>query len=442
MGRYLTFLMAYGGAFISVFYPFIGLLIYVSFAIMAPESLWFWEFPGAGGGFSFVVAIALLVGWAFQSFGSWQFGKAAPTVLCIIFFMVWTTASWPLASNEDVARKFVIALFKIVLPFLVGITLIKEVNQLKQLAWVMVCSQGYVAFEFNLTYVRTGINRVWLDGFNGGDNNTVAIGMVTGVGLAFFLGLGAKNLFAKAIAFGSALMMAHIVLLSFSRGGMVALILTGAVGFLITPRRPIHYAFLAASVLVILALSGQEVRQRFISVFNDKEERDKSAESRLDLWRANFDVMMQHPLFGIGPHHWPELAEDYGFTKGKEGHSLWFQTGAELGIPGLAALLAFYVIVIIRLWPYHSDHSPVPDPFYRDIARMVISALVGFIVASQFVSITFLEIPYYVVLLGAGALKLLTVPQSSQALSDAALERELQRWESYSAPTPFQGRLQ
>ena len=442
MGKYLTFLMAYGGAFISVFYPFIGLLIYVGFAILAPESLWFWEFPGAGGGFSFIVAIALLVGWAFQSFGSWQFGKAAPTVLSIVFFMLWTTASWPLASNQDVAKTFVISLFKIVLPFLVGITLIKDVNQLKQLAWVMVCSQGYVAFELNLTYVRTGINRVWLEGFNGMDNNSVAIGMVTGVGLAFFLGLGAKNLFAKAIAFGSALMMAHIVLLSFSRGGMVALILTGAVGFFITPRKPIHYAFLAASVLVILALSGQEVRQRFISVFNDKEERDKSAESRLDLWRANFDVMMQHPLFGIGPHHWPELAEEYGFTKGKEGHSLWFQTGAELGIPGLAALLAFYIVVIFRLWPYHSEHSLVPDPFYRDIARMVIAALIGFSVAAQFVSITFLEIPYYVVLLGAGALKLLTVPQNSLSLSDAALERELQRWESYSAPMPFQGRLQ
>src|SRR5262249_6278338 len=151
----------------------------------------------------------------------------------------------------------------------------------------------------------------WSEGFNGLDNNSVAIGMVTGVGLAFFLGLGARNLFGKMIAFGCALMMAHIVLLSFSRGGMVALIITGFAGFLITPRRPIHYALLAASVVIILSLSGEEVRKRFTSVFAEKEERDKSAESRLDLWRANFQVMTQHPLLGIGPHHWPEVAEDY-----------------------------------------------------------------------------------------------------------------------------------
>lgn len=437
MGKYLTYLIAYGGAFVSVFYPFIGLLAYVCFAILAPESLWFWEFQGFGGGFSRVIAIALLVGWTFQSFGSWHFGKAAPTVFSIIFFFLWTAASWPLAANQDVAYKFVDSLFKIVLPFLVGITLIKDVSQLKQLAWVMVCTQGYVAFELNLTYVRTGINRVWLEGFNGMDNNSVAIGMVTGVGLAFFLGLGAKNLFAKMIAFGSALMMAHIVLLSFSRGGMVALIITGFVGFLMTPRRPVHYAFLAASVVIILALSGEEVRKRFTSVFAEKEERDKSAESRLDLWRANFQVMTRHPLFGIGPHHWPEVAEEYGFEKGKEGHSLWFQTGAELGIPGLVALLAFYLIVIVRLWSYHSEYSVVPDPFYRDIARMVISALVGFAVSAQFVSITFLEIPYYVVLLGAGALKLMTVPGVALPASEAAAERELRRWEAHTTTAPF-----
>jgi putative inorganic carbon (hco3(-)) transporter len=439
MGKYLTYLLAWGALPIYVFYPFIGLLAYIGFAILAPESLWFWEFGGqAGGGFSFVIAIALLIGWAFQSFGNWKFGMAAPTVFSIVFFLFWTAAAYPLSSNLNVAWPYLYSLFKIVLPFIVGITLIKDVNQLKQLAWVMVCTQGYVAFEFNLTYLRPPyINRVWLEGFNGMDNNSVAIGMVTGVGLAFFLGLGARNLFAKMIAFSSAIMMAHIVLLSFSRGGMLALVVTGALGFLLTPRRPIHYAFLAASVLVILALSGPEVRQRFTSVFADKEERDKSAESRLDLWQANFKVMMQHPLFGIGPHHWPEVAEDYGFEKGKEGHSLWFQTGAELGIPGLLALLAFYLIVIVRLWPYHGEGSAVPDPFYRDSARMVISALVGFAVSAQFVSITFLEIPYYVVLLGAGTLKLLSTPQSTAIANQAAFERELRRWENYSAPAPF-----
>ena len=131
MGKYLTYLLAWGALPIYVFYPFIGLLAYVCFAILAPESLWFWEFGGqAGGGFSFVIAIALLIGWAFQSFGNWQFGRAGLTVFSIVFFLLWTAAAYPLSSNLDVAWPYLYSLFKIVLPFMVGITLIKDVKQL------------------------------------------------------------------------------------------------------------------------------------------------------------------------------------------------------------------------------------------------------------------------------------------------------------------------
>lgn len=434
MGRILTYLVAYGGSALAVFYPWIGLLIYISFAISVPESLWFYEFGGSGAGLSFMVAIALLVGWALRSFGNWDFGRASPIVFCIGAFFFWAVASWPLAQNRVVAYEWVYGLFKIVLPFIVGMTLITSVQQLKQLAWTMVLVQGYVAFELNLSY-RQGWNRVWLEGFGFMDNNSIAIGMVTGVGLAFFLGLGAKNYLAKMLAFGCALMMAHVVLFSFSRGGMVALAITGFVGFWLTPRRPIHYAFFGISVAVILALSGQEVRNRFLTVFADKEERDQSADSRLRLWTANFEVMLQNPVFGVGPHQWPLISHKYGFTEGKEGHSLWLQTGAELGFPGLAFLFGFYLITIARLWPYVGESSLVPDPFFRDVARMVVSSLIGFAVAAQFVSITFLEIPYYAVLLGAGVLKLITVPQHAAPQTPALEPGYEADWHSYAVPT-------
>jgi hypothetical protein len=41
---------------------------------------------------------------------------------------------------------------------------------------------------------------------------------------------------------------------------------------------------------------------------------------------------------------------------------------------------------------------------------MVIASLAGFAVAAQFVSLEGLEVPYYIVLIGAGALKLASEP--------------------------------
>ncbi len=48
----------------------------------------------------------------------------------------------------------------------------------------------------------------------------------------------------------------------------------------------------------------------------------------------------------------------------------------------------------------------MPDPWLRDGARMVMTSVLGFAVAAQFISLWALEMPYYTVLIGATVLKL------------------------------------
>jgi len=48
---------------------------------------------------------------------------------------------------------------------------------------------------------------------------------------------------------------------------------------------------------------------------------------------------------------------------------------------------------------------------------MVLAALAGFVVAAQFLSISGIEAPYYVALLGAGALKLSRPQEAADAES-------------------------
>jgi hypothetical protein len=40
-----TYLLAYGGALVSLFNPFVGFLTYVCFAILKPDDLWWWSVP-------------------------------------------------------------------------------------------------------------------------------------------------------------------------------------------------------------------------------------------------------------------------------------------------------------------------------------------------------------------------------------------------------------
>ncbi|RMH08938.1 MAG: hypothetical protein D6704_02190 [Nitrospirae bacterium] len=410
LGLIFTYAMTYGGAAVALFNPFAGLLIYVCFAIVSPPSMWYWSVPP--GHYARIIAIAMLIGWAFKGFGRWHFGRGRGIVLDFIALWVWAAVLGAISPNHEAAWRFIETLGKVLLAFLVGATLIDSAYKLKQLAWVIMLSLGYVAYEMNLSYY-SGFNRVYFSGFAGMDNNSVAIAMVAGVGLAFFLGVSATKWWQRLVAWLAAILMAHTIMFSFSRGGMLALILSVLVSFiLLPPKKPKHVLAFAICVLIGIRLAGPQVVDRFMTTFVDPAERDASAQSRLELWRDLWDSILTHPLLGVGPNHWPLVAPQYGWPLGKEGHSLWLQTGAELGLPGLLLLLLFYGLCIVRLWPLARDRikGDEIDPWLPHVGRMVIAGHIGFMVAAQFVSLEGLELPYYVTLLGVGALKLLTTP--------------------------------
>jgi probable O-glycosylation ligase (exosortase A-associated) len=408
MGLYFTYALTYGGAVLALIDPFIGLLVYVIFAILRPDDLWFWCVPH--GNYSRIVAIAMLLGWVLRGFGDWRVGQARGIVMCLLFFWIWTLLSYSFAGdafekNVEVTAMYVDRLTKIVVPFIVGVTVINSVWRARVLAWVILLCHGYLAFEMNLNYL-SGRNLVWEQGFSFMDNNGVAIAMDTLIGFAFFLGLAATYWWQKLIALMSAILMLHVVLFSFSRGGMLGLLVTGAVAFVLIPKKTFHYLIFAGMILAGIVLAGPEVRERFMSSFDSETNRDSSAQERLELWKACLDVMKNKPFFGCGPGHWQVTSSSYGFPEGKAAHSTWFQAGAELGVPALVALLLFYFLTARLLWPYARDRAGESDPWFRDSARMVIASVVGFCVSSQFVTLSLLEQPYYVVLVGVVTLTL------------------------------------
>jgi O-antigen ligase len=126
-------------------------------------------------------------------------------------------------------------------------------------------------------------------------------------------------------------------------------------------------------------------------------------------------MVMESPVTGKGPDHFPKIVQRYEtgndifprFPEGKEAHTLWLQIAAELGIPGLAFLVSYYILTVVGLWKYSRlDRSDSQGLTPGATARMVIAAMVGFIVSAQFVTLEGLEIPYYVALVGLGSLKL------------------------------------
>ena len=400
-GLLFTYTLAYGGTFVSLFNPFWGLLAYICFAIIRPESLWHWSVPA--GNYSRIVAIGLLAGWIAKGCGDWNFGSARPIAFALLGYWACIVASAIFAANQQVAWDYVILHSKILLPVLVGLTLVDSEKRLRAVAWVIVGSLGFLAFEGNLDHFLGGY-RVRFDGMGGMDNNSFCIAMVLGTGVAFFLGLAEKNLWLKWVAFAAAGLMAHVPMFGNSRGGMLALCVLGAVSFILIPKRPAHVAALALGFVIALRLAGPAVWERFETIFSAPEDRDDSAQSRLDLWADGWDVMKTYPMTGAGPDHWPLLAHTYGWPPGKEIHSLWVNAGAELGFLGLTFLSGMYLITLWKSGRFALSRHGDGD-WTLHTARMTAAGLAAFMVAASFVSLDALEPPYHLLILGGGALR-------------------------------------
>lgn len=431
--------MTYGGSAVALFRPFYGFLIYVCFSLICPSSLWYWSVPA--GNYSRTIAIALLIGWAFKGFGNWNLGQARRPIIMLAAFWFWALLSTVFCEFPVNGQRFLENMGKIILPAIAGLTLINSRKEVYQLAWTIAGSIGYVAYSLNRSYFD-GFNRLQQDGFGFMDNNSFTIGLVTAVGFAFFLGLSETVAWRRYIAFAAAALLTHAVFFSFSRGGMVGLIVVGLATAVLIPKNPKNLWMMGIGVILALMMAGPQVWERFSTIKQtslmgvEAEVAETSAESRIQLWHICLQMLAEDPIFGKGPDHFIEYVHLYRtgpggtvtYVKGKEAHTLWLQIAAELGIPGVCFLLLYYLLTMKGLYPYSKlDRLDGQGMTQGATARMVIVSLVGFIVSAQFVSLEGLEIPYYVAICGLGSLKLATTTEfyedeADTPVRDLALE--------------------
>jgi O-antigen ligase len=415
----------------AIRYPLVGVGTYVGFAVLRPHFLFGWA--GDLSGISYWVGIATFVGWFVNRTGNWRLGRGGTALAFLGLYSLWSVASSFTAISPAVAFASLQNLAKVAIPVLIGVTLLDRVETRRRMLWVMVLAMGYVGFEMHIQYLSRGFNHAHVVGFGGMDNNCFGAALAAMIGPAVALVVTSRTWYERAAASVAGLLILHTAILTFSRGTMVGLIAVGLVALVMMPKRPKYMAALVIALAIALRLSGPEVVARFATTFAETEERDGSAQSRVDLWRDCLMVVGDYPVLGVGPANWRVIAYQYGWTEGKSAHSVWMETAAELGIPGSLFLLLFFLVPAAQLWRIARER--VTDQNRDDVAVAIATVLsvTGFVVSAQFVSVPGLENPYYMVMVGLALLKARSaaVPAGIRAPVPAAASAGLS-----VAPTP------
>jgi O-antigen ligase len=198
------------------------------------------------------------------------------------------------------------------------------------------------------------------------------------------------------------------VVATYSRSGMIAMMITAVVclwEFGVKGRR---FVLLGGTVILgVLALGGLVASPKYLARMESLIQRpaagslemgsmeahgEGSLEARTQLLKESLNLMLHHPIFGVGPGNFPAVTREW-----RVAHNTYTEFGAEAGVPALVlfvALLATSMRRVQRVYKMPGYGSEVEIRIWASALR---AALAGYAAGALFASTEYNLFPYFLV---------------------------------------------
>lgn len=384
--------------------PYVGVLLWCWFSFMNPHrELW---------------GFAVTIPWAAIIFGttllgcvfareprSWHFNTVTWLTLALMAAITVTSFA-ALAPPEIVWAKWDLT-FKALLGLLVTALLLTDRWRIHGLVWVIVLSIGYYSVKGGVfTLTTAGDHRVYgpADSMIA-DNNHAAVAFLIILPLMNYLRLHSPH---RAVRIGLVVAMGLTLLSvvgSYSRGALIGLVAVAAVFWWRSQRK------LVGAIILGVALAGAASfmpggwwdRMNSISTY----EEDSSAAERLRLWEAAWKLALDRPLVGSGfrgPYTREVMDRVARDVPARAIHSIWFEVLGEHGFPAFVIWLGMIlggVFHTVRLARLARDKPELRWAY--DLARMSQVAIVAYCVGGSFLSLSYWDVFWTVVVIAPAA---------------------------------------
>ena len=312
-------------------------------------------------------------------------------MIATIPFAAWRGGSFNVVFNEF-AKGVIVALL-----VFYSVANLKELRRLlyTQSALVATLAVGSVLVHQTEEGRLMGLGKGFLE-----NPNDLAINIAINFPLCVAFLLAAKGM-RKAVWGVGLLFMMYGVVATYSRSGMVALCLTGAIclwEFGIKGRRSALLVgvaivgMLGVGVALVqphyLARLGTLVKGGEIEGSGDRG----SLEARTKLLKEAISLTFHHPIFGVGPGNFQVVTEEW-----RVAHNTYAELGAETGFPGL-------ILFLLMLWfSFRTLKRVVQLPGYAASPEVAMwtsalwASLAAYAAGSLFASTEYNLFPYFIV---------------------------------------------
>ena len=428
------------GSLGSLYHPIWAITLYYLLAVLRPQYLWKWALP-VEWRWSFLAAIIVLISVLLHLPRMMSRLRVNLVVWLTLGYGIWLTISVLTAYDPTTAQAYGFDVAKILLMAIITGIVVNRVRHVKILAATLLIVLGYIAWEINSLYITQGRLDVFHYGYGGLDNNGAGLLLAMGIPFAYAFGIGATRMWQRLLIMLVSLLLLHAVLMTYSRGAMVAACV-GVIWLLVQHRSRVQAAVIALILGVAVSLlAGQEIRYRFFSLSNYQT--DVSAQSRIGSWIAAWNMAWDHPMTGKGIRNASRYSHNYGAdSMDRTIHSQYLQIAADSGIP---AMVLFTIILGTSIVYFRRSRIMCRDQLEQDaegdhylddadrrqfsLMEMVAlgcqTSLIIFAVGACFLSLETFELPWLLMAL-AGVLPRAVQHEIEQLAASADAHRQKQ----------------
>jgi hypothetical protein len=356
----------------------------------------------------------------------------------------------PFAESRSTSLEFLVNTWlKVVCIFYLLVNLLDNRHRIRMIMALIVACGTVLAVHAIRSYTigdlrLQGANGSRIIGAVGGmffDPNDLATTFNILLPMAVALGMLSRGL-KRVVWLGASVILAGAVIVTFSRGGFLALVTSTAFqGWRFVKRAPILGTVVLTTLAVLLGagfdLFPQTYVTRLSSMFVPLAEADSSRQERTALLQHAVEVAFtpRHALVGVG------LANYKIFSlRDKGAHNAYLEISAELSVAGLMAYLVMLVAPLAALRRVEretaSDRLRVEPGSQRDgrlreihyLSVGLQASILAYMVCSFFLSIEYNWYVYYPLALAAGVKYLHAQERDSQMT--ATTSGSLRKWSS------------
>jgi len=399
-------------AVLLVYFPFIGIYAYIVFEYASLtqmfESI---QVLQVGKILMVSVLLAFLLNRRFIS------GKKALMDRATLLLIAWVVTgflSWVFAALQDAALWGAVDLAKWALTvFLIANLLDTLPKWFGAVAVYLLLIFKMSQFQIRgyLLGIETTANRDYFirEGLGSGSNaffgnaGDFGVAMCVAVPFAFFLFKAAKNTFLKLAGLGLTSALVASIIMSGARGNSVGLFAMVLLLWIRSSKKVLGMVFLVLFTIGYWFSAPDVMKDRFSSAV--EYDKDTTASDRLDKWKAGLEMLVTHPLTGVGIRNFGYHYVRSGYTSARSpaataAHNLFVQAFSETGLVGIIVLLSVMYIIYKRnreVRELYFDERRHND-WLVNASYAIDTSLVGYVVAGSF--LTVLYYPHLFLLIG------------------------------------------